>query len=105
MRQACIKLCSGESGPLLKRGRKLGIPASLSDIVRLEKGDTRNSTSVEQLSSAIDIKKELRELIRTVHGDELFMVPTTVVDPTATDVTLMFGKTRIHLLNHPELLS
>ena len=41
MRQACIKLCSGEDGPLLKRGRKLGIPASLSDIMRLEKGDSR----------------------------------------------------------------
>ena len=57
MRQACIKLCSGEAGPLLKRGRKLGIPASLSDIVRLEKGDTRNTTTIEQISNAIDIKR------------------------------------------------
>ena len=89
----------------MKRGRKLGIPASLSDIVRLEKGDTRNTTSIEQLSNAIDIKRELREFIRTVDGDELFMVPTTVIDPTATDVTLMFGKIRVHLFEYPELVS
>ena len=60
---------------------------------------------MEQLSYAIDIKRDLRNLIRTVHGDEIFMVPTTVVDPTATDdVTLMFETTKIHLNEHPELL-
>ena len=89
----------------MKRGRKLGIPASLSDIMRLEKGDTRNTTTVEQLCNAIDIKRELRDFVHTIDGDELFMVPTTVIDPAATDVIFLFGKTRIHLLDHPELLS
>ena len=62
----------------MKRGRKLGIPASLSVIVRPEKGDTRNTTSIEQLSNVIDIKRELRELIPTEDNDELRMVPMTV---------------------------
>ena len=62
----------------MKRGRKLGIPASLSDIVRLEKGDTRNTTTVEQLSNVIDVKRELRELIPSEDNDELCIVPMTV---------------------------
>ena len=41
-----------------------------------------------------------------MHGDEIFIVPTTVVDSTAIhDVTLMFGTLRVHMFEHPELLS
>ena len=46
--------------------------------MRLEKGDTRNTTTVEQLSNAIDIKRELRELIHSEDNDELCIVPMTV---------------------------